>query len=38
MSYLIEKLREEKVFKDLVYGYVYVFDKIIWDLIVIKEF
>ncbi|EAG6377602.1 HD domain-containing protein [Listeria monocytogenes CFSAN002355] len=38
MSYLTEKLREEKVFKDPVHGYVHVSDKIIWDLIATKEF
>lgn len=38
MSYLTEKLREEKVFKDPVHGYVHVSDKIVWDLIATKEF
>ena len=28
---------EEKVFRDPVYGYVHVFDKLIWDLIQTKE-
>lgn len=38
MVYLNGKLLEEKVFKDLVYCYVYVWDKLIWDLIGICEF
>lgn len=38
MSYLTEKLLEEKVFKDPVHGYVHVSDKIIWDLIATKSF
>ncbi|MBC1926218.1 HD domain-containing protein, partial [Listeria innocua] len=38
MSYLTEKLLEEKVFKDPVHGYVHVSDKLIWDLIATKEF
>lgn len=32
------KLVEEKVFKDLIYWYIYVEDQLIWDLIKIKEF
>lgn len=33
-----EKMKEEKVFKDPVHKYIYVQDKIIWDLINTKEF
>lgn len=38
MAYSVEKLREEKVFKDPVHRYVHVRDKVIWDLIGTKEF
>ena len=31
------KMLEEKVFRDPVYGYVHVYDKLIWDLIQTKE-
>ena len=31
------KLEEEKVFRDPVYGYVHVYDQLIWDLIQTKE-
>ncbi|WP_211236947.1 HD domain-containing protein [Aneurinibacillus terranovensis] len=34
----MERLREEKVFKDPVHRYVHVRDKLIWDLIGTKEF
>ena len=33
---LMTKL-EEKVFRDPVYGYVHVYDQLIWDLIQTKE-
>lgn len=38
MVYLNDKFSEIKVFKDLVYKYVYVCDCVIWDLIGMKEF
>ncbi|MFE8697825.1 HD domain-containing protein [Cytobacillus sp. FJAT-53684] len=38
MDYAVEKLREEKVFKDPVHRYVHVRDRVIWDLIGTKEF
>ncbi len=38
MTYLSEKLKEEKVFKDPVHRYVHVRDRVIWDLIGTKEF
>ncbi|MGM9927031.1 MAG: HD domain-containing protein [Bacillus sp. (in: firmicutes)] len=38
MGYASEKLNEEKVFKDPVHRYVYVRDRVIWDLIGTKEF
>ena len=38
MAYSVEKLREEKVFKDPVHRYVHVRDRVIWDLIGTKEF
>lgn len=38
MEYSIEKLSEEKVFKDPVHRYVHVKDRVIWDLIGTKEF
>lgn len=38
MAYSMEKLREEKVFKDPVHRYVHVRDRVIWDLIGTKEF
>ncbi len=38
MSYAMEKLHEEKVFKDPVHRYVHVRDRVIWDLIDTKEF
>ncbi|MBP2242542.1 HD superfamily phosphohydrolase [Cytobacillus eiseniae] len=38
MTYPMEKLREEKVFKDPVHRYVHVRDRVIWDLIGTKEF
>lgn len=37
MSYAMEKLHEEKVFKDPVHRYVHVRDRVIWDLIDTKE-
>ena len=38
MTYLAEKLSEEKVFKDPVHRYVHVRDRVIWDLVGTKEF
>jgi uncharacterized protein len=38
MEYSVEKLSEEKVFKDPVHRYVHVQDKVIWDLVGTKEF
>lgn len=38
MEYSIEKLSEEKVFKDPVHRYIHVQDKVIWDLIGTREF
>ncbi|OIK16062.1 hypothetical protein BIV60_06240 [Bacillus sp. MUM 116] len=38
MAYSMEKLSEEKVFKDPVHRYVHVRDRVIWDLIGTKEF
>ncbi|TDQ38773.1 HD domain-containing protein [Aureibacillus halotolerans] len=38
MAYMLEKLDEEKVFKDPVHRYIHVRDKLIWDLIGTKEF
>jgi len=38
MSYALEKLAEEKVFKDPVHRYIHVRDRVIWDLIDTKEF
>ncbi|MDE3840365.1 hypothetical protein C0966_13570 [Bacillus methanolicus] len=38
MDYSVEKLSEEKVFKDPVHRYVHVRDRVIWDLIGTKEF
>ncbi|MEH6936396.1 HD domain-containing protein [Bacillus sp. JJ664] len=38
MSYRIQKLYEEKVFKDPVHRYIHVRDQVIWDLIGTKEF
>lgn len=38
MSYAMEKLREEKVFKDPVHRYIHVRDRVIWDLVGTKEF
>jgi uncharacterized protein len=38
MTYAIEKLDEEKVFKDPVHRYVHVRDRVIWDLIGTAEF
>ncbi|WP_066310190.1 HD domain-containing protein [Bacillus sp. FJAT-29814] len=38
MVYSVEKLSEEKVFKDPVHRYVHVQDKVIWDLVGTKEF
>lgn len=38
MSYSMEKLDEEKVFKDPVHRYVHVKDRVIWDLIGTREF
>ena len=38
MGYSSEKLSEEKVFKDPVHRYVYVRDRLIWDLIGTREF
>jgi hypothetical protein len=38
MAYSVEKLSEEKVFKDPVHRYVHVRDLAIWDLIGTKEF
>lgn len=38
MGYSMEKLSEEKVFKDPVHRYIHVQDKVIWDLIGTKEF
>ncbi|MEH7343249.1 HD domain-containing protein [Bacillus sp. JJ1532] len=38
MAYPVEKLREEKVFKDPVHRYIHVRDRVIWDLIGTKEF
>ena len=35
---MLEKLQEEKVFRDPVHGYVHVRDKLIWDLINAEEF
>jgi hypothetical protein len=34
----MEKLREEKVFKDPVHRYIHVRDRVIWDLVGTKEF
>ncbi|MCM3567149.1 HD domain-containing protein [Neobacillus mesonae] len=38
MTYSMEKLSEEKVFKDPVHRYVHVQDRAIWDLVGTKEF
>ncbi|GHH97970.1 HD domain-containing protein [Neobacillus kokaensis] len=38
MTYMVEKLSEEKVFKDPVHRYVHVRDRAIWDLVGTKEF
>ena len=38
MGYSLEKLEEEKVFKDPVHRYIHVRDRVIWDLIGTKEF
>lgn len=38
IEYSLEKLNEEKVFKDPVHRYVHVNDRVIWDLIDTKEF
>lgn len=38
MPYSLEKMDEEKVFKDPVHRYVHVRDRVIWDLIGTKEF
>jgi len=38
MTYSMEKLSEEKVFKDPVHRYIHVNDKVIWDLIGTREF
>ncbi|WLD93217.1 HD domain-containing protein [Alkalihalobacillus sp. AL-G] len=38
MSYKLQQLEEEKVFKDPVHRYVHVRDRLIWDLIGTKEF
>lgn len=38
MSYSMEKLDEEKVFKDPVHRYIHVRDRVIWDLIGTREF
>ncbi|WP_141430938.1 HD domain-containing protein [Bacillus sp. 03113] len=38
MTYALEKLAEEKVFKDPVHRYIHVRDRVIWDLIGTKEF
>ncbi len=38
MHYSVEKLTEEKVFKDPVHRYVHVRDRVIWDLVGTKEF
>ena len=38
IEYSLEKLKEEKVFKDPVHRYVHVNDRVIWDLIDTKEF
>ena len=38
MKYSLQKMSEEKVFKDPVHRYVHVNDRVIWDLIDTKEF
>lgn len=38
MNYSMEKLNEEKVFKDPVHRYIHVRDRVIWDLIGTREF
>ncbi len=38
MEYSLEKLEEEKVFKDPVHRYIHVRDRVIWDLIGTREF
>ncbi|MGP7817000.1 HD domain-containing protein [Niallia sp. 01092] len=38
MPYSMEKLTEEKVFKDPVHRYIHVRDRVVWDLIGTKEF
>lgn len=38
MDYAIQKLSEEKVFKDPVHRYIHVRDQVIWDLIATREF
>ncbi|WP_239255102.1 HD domain-containing protein [Listeria ilorinensis] len=38
MTYIEQKLRESKVFKDPVHGYVHVEDQMIWDLVATREF
>ncbi len=38
MTYSVEKLSEEKVFKDPVHRYVHVRDRVIWDLVGTREF
>ena len=38
MNYSMEKLSEEKVFKDPVHRYIHVRDRVIWDLIGTREF
>ncbi|WP_099222519.1 HD domain-containing protein [Listeria costaricensis] len=38
MTYIEQKLREGKVFKDPVHGYVHVEDQMIWDLVATREF
>ena len=38
MDYGLQKLSEEKVFKDPVHRYIHVRDQVIWDLIATREF
>ncbi|WP_455663206.1 HD domain-containing protein [Pradoshia sp.] len=38
MEYSLQKMNEEKVFKDPVHRYVHVNDRVIWDLVDTKEF
>ncbi|TFE04193.1 HD domain-containing protein [Jeotgalibacillus salarius] len=38
MSYALQKLAEEKVFKDPVHRYIHVRDQVVWDLIGTREF